>query len=68
MELTKLTISQLINGYKAKQFKPSEVVDSYIKNIENNVRLNAFITTNFENAKLEAKKADEQVEKCISIN
>ena len=63
MELTKLTISQLINGYKAKQFKPSEVVDSYIKNIENNVRLNAFITTNFENAKLEAKKADEQVEK-----
>ena len=34
MELTKLTISQLINGYKAKQFKPSEVVDSYIKNIE----------------------------------
>ena len=63
MELTKLTISQLINGYKAKQFKPSEVVDSYIKNIENNTRLNAFITTNFENAKLEAKKADEQVEK-----
>ncbi len=63
MELTKLTISQLINGYKAKQFKPSEVVDSYIKNIENNLKLNAFITTNFENAKLEAKKADEKVEK-----
>ena len=63
MELTKLTISQLINGYKAKQFKPSEVVDSYIKNIENNLKLNAFITTNFENAKLEAKKADEKVAK-----
>jgi aspartyl-tRNA(Asn)/glutamyl-tRNA(Gln) amidotransferase subunit A len=61
MSLTKLSIAELINGYNTKQFLPSEVVKSYIANIENNSKLNAFITTNFEEAITQAKIADSKI-------
>lgn len=62
MSLTKLSIAELINGYHTKQFLPSEVVKSYIANIENNSKLNAFITTNFEEAIAQAKIADSKID------
>jgi len=61
MELTKLTIRQTIEGFKAKEFSALEVASAYIKNIEENRHLNAFITDNFEAAITQAKKSDEKI-------
>jgi len=61
MELTKLTIKELISGYKNKNFLPSEVISAYIAKIEANKNLNAYITTNFENATRQAKILDQQL-------
>lgn len=61
MELTKLTIRQTIEGFKAKEFSALEVTSAYIKNIEENRHLNAFITDNFEAAIIQAKKSDEKI-------
>ncbi len=61
MELTKLTIRQTIEGFKSKEFSALEVTSAYIKNIEANRHLNAFITDNFEAAIIQAKKSDEKI-------
>ena len=59
--LTKLTVKQTLDGLKDKKFSASEVTSDYIKNIEENRNLNAFITENFENAKKQAKICDEKI-------
>lgn len=61
MELTKLTISQIINGYKNKEFSATEVTTAYIRNIEQNRHLNAFITESFDVALESAKKSDANI-------
>ena len=61
MELTKLTIRQSIEGLKAKKFSAVELTSAYIKNIEENRKLNAFITDNFENALNQAKDSDNKI-------
>ncbi len=61
MELTKLTIRQVIEGYKTKSFSATEVTSAYIKNIEQNRHLNAFITDSFDIALESAKKSDENI-------
>lgn len=61
MELTKLTIRQTIDGLKNKKFSSKEVTSAYIKNIEANRHLNAFVTDNFENALAQAEKSDEKI-------
>jgi aspartyl-tRNA(Asn)/glutamyl-tRNA(Gln) amidotransferase subunit A len=61
MELTKLTITQTLEGFKSKKFSASEVTAAYIKNIEANRNLNAFITDNFESAIESAKKSDAKI-------
>jgi aspartyl-tRNA(Asn)/glutamyl-tRNA(Gln) amidotransferase subunit A len=60
-ELNKLTIRQTLDGYKNKKFSATEVVKSYIKAIEENRNLNAFITETFENALLQAKESDQNI-------
>jgi aspartyl-tRNA(Asn)/glutamyl-tRNA(Gln) amidotransferase subunit A len=62
-DLTKLTLQQTILGLKSKQFSATEVVSAYIKNIENNTHLNAYITTNFEESLKQAKLADDKINK-----
>lgn len=57
-DLTKLTIRQTVDGLKSKQFSSVEVTSAYIKNIEQNRHLNAFITENFDHALTQAKQSD----------
>ncbi len=60
-ELTKLTIRQTLDGLKNKKFSSTEVTSAYIKNIEQNRHLNAFITESFDAAMASAKKSDENI-------
>jgi aspartyl-tRNA(Asn)/glutamyl-tRNA(Gln) amidotransferase subunit A len=60
-ELTKLTIRQTLDGLKNKKFSSTEVTSAYIKNIEQNRHLNAFITESFDVAMTSAKKSDENI-------
>ncbi len=60
-DLTKLTIHQTVDGLKSKKFSSLEVTNSYIKAIENNRHLNAFITDSFDLALTQAKKSDEKI-------
>lgn len=59
--LTKLNLIETIDGLKNKDFSSVELTKAYIKNIEDNSRLNAFITTSFDLALEGAKKADENI-------
>lgn len=61
MEITKLTIRQTIEGFKSKEFSAREVTQAYIKKIEENRNLNAFITDSFDVAMEQAKKSDEKI-------
>ncbi len=59
MDVTNLTISDIIEGYKAKEFSVSEVVNAYLERIEKlNPSLNAFITISREHALEKAKNLD----------
>ncbi len=58
---TKLTIRQTLDGFRTKKFSSLEVTKAYIKNIEDNRRLNAFITDSFDIALEQAKKSDEKI-------
>ncbi len=59
--LTNLTIRQTLDGLKSKKFSSTEVTSAYIKNIEQNRHLNAFITNSFDLALSQAKKSDEKI-------
>jgi aspartyl-tRNA(Asn)/glutamyl-tRNA(Gln) amidotransferase subunit A len=61
MNLTKLTIRQTLDGFKTKKFSALEVTSAYIKAIEANRNLNAFITESFDLALIAAKKSDEKI-------
>lgn len=60
-DLTKLTIGQTIDGLKNKKFSSVEVTSAYIKNIEANRHLNAFITDSFDVALTQAKNSDAKI-------
>jgi len=60
-ELTKLTLRQTIDGLKSKKFSATEITQTYIKAIEQNRHLNAFITESFDLALAQAKKSDEKI-------
>lgn len=60
-ELTKLSLRQTIDGLKSKKFSSVEVTSAYIKNIEKNRHLNAFVTESFDTALTQAKKSDEKI-------
>ncbi len=61
--ITKLTLKQTIAGLKAKKFSAIELTSAYIKNIEANRYLNAYITDNFEAAIESAKISDQKIAK-----
>lgn len=57
-ELNKLTLSETLNGLKNKQFSATEVTQSYLKSMESNRRLNAYVLETPEIALAQAKEAD----------
>lgn len=56
-----LTISEQIKALRAKEFSAVELVQHYLNRIEKYKHLNAFISTDPENALLRAKQADKQL-------
>ena len=66
MNLTKLSIKQIIEGYKIKAFKPSEIVENYINNCQKNIRLNSYITNNFDQAIQQAKNLDQSINDAVN--
>jgi len=59
MNLTNLTITDILEGYKRKEFSVSEIVGAYLDRIEKlDPKLNSFITIDSENAKKKAQKLD----------
>lgn len=61
MDTSKLTITDIINGYKENKFSVSDIVSSYLDRIEKlNSTLNAYITIDKENALKKAKELDGQ--------
>ena len=57
-DLTNLTITETLDGLKNKQFSATEVTQSYIKSMEANRRLNAYVLETPEVALTQAKEAD----------
>lgn len=62
-DLTKLTLLQAREKLINKEVSSVELTQAFIKNIEDNKRLNAFITTTFDKALEQAKKSDENIAK-----
>lgn len=59
MNITSLTITDILNGYKEKKFSVTEVVNAYLARIEKlNPKINAFITVDQDNALKKAKNLD----------
>ena len=63
MSITKLSIKQTLEALKSKQFSAVELTSAFIKNIEANRRLNAFITDSFDVALAQAKTSDANIAK-----
>lgn len=62
MDITKHTVQSLLEGYKKKEFKPSEVAESYLTQIKKqNGKLNAFLQVKEEETRATAKKWDEKL-------
>ena len=59
-ELTKLTISESVQGLKEKKFSVCELVKDYIQNMEAGRGYNAYVLETPERALKEAQKADER--------
>ncbi len=60
-DLTKITITNALKGLKEKKFSSQELTQAYIKNIESNRNLNAFITETFDVALQQAKNSDTKI-------
>ncbi|MDR2760870.1 MAG: Asp-tRNA(Asn)/Glu-tRNA(Gln) amidotransferase subunit GatA [Rickettsiales bacterium] len=61
MELIKLTLLEAKRKIEKREITSLELTDAFIKNIEENDRLNAFITKTFDLAREQAKKSDERI-------
>ena len=53
--ITNQTLSEILESIKLKKISSSELTQAYIKNIENAKKLNAFVTTTFDQALENAK-------------
>ncbi len=61
-DLTKLTIAELRDGYKAKEFTATEATDAYLAAIDKgNEALNAYIVTTPELARQQAADSDAKI-------
>ena len=56
--ITNLNLSEILECIKSKKISSLELTQAYIKNIENAKKLNAFITTTFDEALKNARKFD----------
>lgn len=59
MDIVNFTISDIIEGYKKKEFSVLEIINGYLERIEKiDAKLNSFITVDSENARSKAKKLE----------
>jgi len=65
MELTKLTLLQAKDGLEKREFSSRELTEEFIKVIEKNRNLNAFVTETFDLAKERADVSDEKIAKRV---
>ena len=56
--ITNQSLSEILESIKSKKISSLELTQAYIKNIENAKKLNAFVTTTFDQALENAKKFD----------
>jgi len=64
MEIYEMSLSQLHNGLKNKEFSSVEITKAFLQKIEDlNSKINAFITVCAEDAINQAKIADEKIKK-----
>ena len=69
MEITKLTVHELVDLLKKKEITSSEIVQAYAEKIgQSEEKVQAFVTTLTEKAKEEAKKIDEKREKGEAVS
>ena len=61
--LNSLTISEAVNGLKAKKFSATELVSAHVKQMESGRDLNAFITETADLALAAAKDSDARIAK-----
>jgi aspartyl-tRNA(Asn)/glutamyl-tRNA(Gln) amidotransferase subunit A len=59
--MIKLTISEALKQLAAKEIKSAELVEAHIAQIEKTKNLNNFVTETFENARTQAKIADQNI-------
>ncbi|HIF61353.1 MAG TPA: Asp-tRNA(Asn)/Glu-tRNA(Gln) amidotransferase subunit GatA [Candidatus Pelagibacter sp.] len=59
-DLTKKTLCDLVKGIKKKDFTSTELTNSFIDNSQKAKKLNAYITTNFDEALKKAKNFDKK--------
>ena len=59
-DITKKTLSELVKNIKEKKVSSTEVTKAFIERSEKSKTLNAYITTDFENALTKAKQFDEK--------
>ena len=57
-DITNQSLSEILESIKLKKISSLELTQAYIKNIENAKKLNAFVTTTFDQALENAKKFD----------
>lgn len=63
MTINNLTATQGLLQLRQKKISASEWLDSLLNNIKNNQNLNAFITLNEKNARIQAQNADQAYQK-----
>jgi len=59
-KITDLGVIETLEGLKSKEFSSEEVVSEYLKLIQSDSKLNAYIHFNVEKSLLEAKKSDQR--------
>ena len=59
-DLTKRTLCSLVEGIKKKDFTSEELTKLFIHKSQNAKKLNTYITTNFDNALIQAKDFDKK--------
>ena len=62
-DITKLTVAETLDGLKNKKFTASEVTAAYLKSMEDNRALNAYVLETPEQALAQAEIADENYAK-----
>lgn len=66
-DLTKLSLSQCVDGLSRKDFTATELTGAYIQSMESNRHLNAFITETPERALADAKASDARIAKGAAL-